>query len=197
MHLSPALSALKTYLQSYSYLTEYDIELFVQLSPELKRLSKDEFYIREGDVGKNAAFLVSGILRSFYTSDAGDQFTYCITFPNNFTSAYSSFITGLSTEENIQAITKVELLVFEKDKIIQLATDNNQWTHFLKWFAEQQYIELEKRIFQLHKYNASQRYAALLKNHPELLQHIPLQYLASYLGVTQRHLSRIRKDFSF
>jgi CRP-like cAMP-binding protein len=197
MHLSPALSALKTYLQIYSYLTEYDIELFVQLSPELKRLSKDEFYIREGDVGKNAAFLVSGILRSFYTSDAGDQFTYCITFPNNFTSAYSSFITGLSTEENIQAITKVELLVFEKDKIIQLATDNNQWTHFLKWFAEQQYIELEKRIFQLHKYNASQRYAALLKNHPELLQHIPLQYLASYLGVTQRHLSRIRKDFSF
>ena len=71
------------------------------------------------------------------------------------------------------------------------------WIKFLKIVAEQQYIELEKRIFQLQKNNAFERYSDLLKNHPEYLQNIPLQYLASYLGITQRHLSRIRREICF
>lgn len=197
MHLSPAQSALKSHLESYLLLSDHDIEQFIQLSTEIKNLDKGDFYSREGEVCNNAAFVVSGIFRSFYTSDKGDDFTYCITFPGNFTTAYSSFITGLPTEENIQAITPVKMIVFEKNKIIQLASGNLNWTQFLKIFAEQQYVELEKRLFQMHRYNAAQRYASLLKNQPEYLQQIPLQYLASYLGVTQRHLSRIRKEISF
>ena len=197
MNHSLAEVSLMEYLRSFSFLSENDIENFIGLSSDIVQLQKGEYYIREGEISKNAAFLVSGILRSFYTSDVGDEFTYCITFPNNLASAYSSFINGKSTEENIQAITPVTMLVFEKEKIMQLTANNNQWTYFLKWYAGQQYIELEKRIFQLHKFNASQRYTFLLKNQPELLQYIPLQYLASYLGVTQRHLSRIRKEISF
>lgn len=197
MQMSSAQEALISYPRSFPFLTEDDIEDFIRLVAEIKMLQKGEFYIREGDVAKDAAFVISGILRSFYTSDKGNDFTYCITFPNQFTTAYSSFISGLPTDENIQAITNVELLVFAKEKFIQLASDKYQWLQFLKMFAEQQYLELEKRIFQLHKYKASERYAVLLKHQPEYIRHIPLQYLASYLGVTQRHLSRIRKDLSF
>jgi CRP-like cAMP-binding protein len=197
MQLSPQHLELKTSLRLISFLSDSDIEQFILLSPKIKYLKKGEFYIREGETANSAVFVVSGILRSFYTSDKGDEFTYCITFPKTFTSAYSSFISGLPTEENVQAITEAELIVIEKEKIIQLAVGNHQWTHFLKFFAEQQYLELEKRIFQLHKFDAAQRYASLLKHQPELLQHIPLQYLASYLGISQRHLSRIRKQFSF
>ena len=42
-----------------------------------------------------------------------------------------------------------------------------------------------------------QRYGNLIKNQPEYIQNIPLQYVASYLGITQRHLSRIRKEITF
>ncbi|MNT99762.1 hypothetical protein D3C72_2426980 [compost metagenome] len=63
--------------------------------------------------------------------------------------------------------------------------------------AEQQYLELEKRIFQLQKETALQRYTVLLRDQPEFVQQIPLQYLASYLGITQRHLSRIRSEITF
>lgn len=63
--------------------------------------------------------------------------------------------------------------------------------------AEEQYLELEKRVFQLQKETASQRYANLIKDHPEFIQQLPLHYLASYLGITQRHLSRIRNQISF
>ena len=111
--------------------------------------------------------------------------------------AYSSFLTAHPTQENIQAITKTELLIIQKSKFETLSHQNSNWTYFLKTIAEQQYIELEKRIFQLQKSDAKKRYAELVKNQPEFIQKIPLQYLASYLGITQRHLSRIRKDFTF
>lgn len=68
---------------------------------------------------------------------------------------------------------------------------------FLKMIAEQEYLELEKRFFQMQRDSAAKRYASLLYNQPNYIQEIPLQYLASYLGITQRHLSRIRKEISF
>jgi CRP-like cAMP-binding protein len=109
--------------------------------------------------------------------------------------AYSSFLTGEASQETIQAITPTELLIISKEKIESLVNKNAKWVYFLKTIAELQYIELEKRIFQLQKSNAAKRYAGLMKNQPEYIQTIPLQYLASYLGVSQRHLSRIRKEF--
>jgi CRP-like cAMP-binding protein len=187
---------IKNYLKSYNILTDDEIEIFIQKTTK-RNLNKQDFFIKEGETCKEVAFVLSGIFRSFYISDKVEEITYCITFPNNLMTAYSSFITGQSTVENIQAITNVELLIIPKSTIDDLVSENPNWIKFLKIVAEQQYIELEKRIFQLQKNNAFQRYSDLLKNQPEYIQNIPLQYLASYLGITQRHLSRIRKEISF
>ncbi|MNY11874.1 hypothetical protein D3C86_1449250 [compost metagenome] len=111
--------------------------------------------------------------------------------------AYSSFITGNPSVEAIQAISQVSLLVIQKNKLDELVLENQIWTQFLKVIAEQQYLELEKRVFQLQKETAAQRYASLLQNQPQFILQIPLHYLASYLGITQRHLSRIRKEITF
>lgn len=187
---------IENYLKSYNILTDDEIEIFVQKTTK-RILKKQDYFIIEGDTCKEVAFVLNGILRSFHISDKGEEITYCITFPENLMTAYSSFITGQSALENIQAITDVELLIISKNTIDDLVIENPNWIKFLKIIAEQQYIELEKRIFQLQKNNAFQRYSDLLKNHPEYIKYIPLQYLASYLGITQRHLSRIRNGTYF
>lgn len=187
---------IENYLKSYNILTDDEIEIFIQKTVK-RNLNKLDYFIKEGETCKEVAFVLNGIFRSFYISDKVEEITYCITFPENLMTAYSSFITGQSTVENIQAITDVELLIIPKNTIDDLVSKNPNWIKFLKIVAEQQYIELEKRIFQLQKNNAFQRYSDLLKNQPEYIQNIPLQYLASYLGITQRHLSRIRKEISF
>ena len=110
--------------------------------------------------------------------------------------AYSSFITGEGSLENMQALSSAELLVIKKSEMEKLTKSPN-WIKFLKIIAEQHYLELEKRVFQLQRDNAVQRYTLLLENQPEYIQQIPLQYLSSYLGITQRHLSRIRKEIVF
>jgi CRP-like cAMP-binding protein len=187
---------LEDYLKKVNIFTEKEIEQVINLGTK-KTLNKGDFFIRQGEMCKEVAFIVSGTLRSYYVTEKGEEISYCITFPNNFMTAYSSFITGQRTEETIQAITQVELIMIPKSTIDALANEHPNWVKFLKLMAEQQYLELEKRIFQLQKNNALQRYSDLIKNQPELIASIPLQYLASYLGVSQRHLSRIRREITF
>jgi CRP-like cAMP-binding protein len=108
--------------------------------------------------------------------------------------AYSSFITGDPTPENIQALIKTQLLVIRKDDITKLKDSSLNWIILEKFFAEQQYIALEERIFSYQKEKAKQRYRDLVKKQPQLLQEVSLQHLATYLNITPRHLSRIRKE---
>lgn len=187
---------LRKFLQSFNTLTVDEIEEFIALS-KIRDLNKGDYFIREGENCKEVAFVLSGIFRSYFISAKGDEITYCITFPNNLMSAYSAFITGQCSTENIQALTSSELLLISKNSIDGLVSKNPSWIKVMKIIAEQQYIELEKRVFQLQKTSALQRYTDLVNNQPEYVQKIPLQYLASYLGITQRHLSRIRKEISF
>lgn len=186
----------RQYFKSFNVLTDKEIEELI-LIMSIRKIEKLDFLVREGEVCKEVGFLVSGIFRSYYVSEHGEEITYCIIFPNNLLTAYSSFITGNATQENIQAISSAELMVIPKQEIVQRAHKSPNWLVFMKIMAEQQYIELERRVFQLQRDNAAQRYATLLKEQPEYLQKIPLQYLASYLGITQRHLSRIRKETAF
>ncbi|MGY4539760.1 CRP-like cAMP-binding protein [Mucilaginibacter sp. UYNi724] len=184
------------FLKSFGILTDDQIGDFIQLSTK-KLFKKSEYFIKEGEICKHVAFVLSGSLRSYYTSDKDEEITYCITFPNSLMTAYSSFLTALPTQENIQAITQTEVLIIQKAKFEKLTQQNSSWVYFLKAIAEQQYIELERRIFQLQRSDAAKRYTDLMKNQPEYIQKIPLQYIASYLGISQRHLSRIRKEIAF
>lgn len=164
---------------------------------EQRKLKKNELFAEEGLRSHEVAFILSGIFRSYYTTAEGNDITYCFRFPGDFLASYSSYITGEPSVETLQAIVPAEILVITKTDIQKLVDRHINWTVFLKMVAEQQYIELEQRIFQLQKNTAAERYAKLLADQPEYLQQLPLQYLASYLGITQRHLSRIRRGISF
>lgn len=187
---------IKDYFQSFNLFSEDEIKEFLQLF-ELRKVSKNDYFIQEGERCKEVGFIQSGIFRSFYMSDDGKDMTYCFRFPNHMIAAYSSFISGGLSKENMQAITDAEVLVVKKKTVDEWVQDHMNWTRFVKIIAEQEYLELETRFFQLQRDSAAQRYSTLLSNHPDYIQNIPLQYLASYLGITQRHLSRIRKEITF
>jgi len=194
--MAPAKDILRDYFERIGIFTEEEIREALPLFKE-KTLKKSDDFVSEGERCTEVGFILSGTCRSFYLSGTGEEITYCFRFPGEFVAAYSSFITGQGSLEYMQALTKTELLVISKNDVDVLADRYSGWLKFLKIVAEQQYIELEKRIFQLQRLSAKQRYDGLLKNHPEYVQQIPLQHIASYLGITQRHLSRIRKELIF
>ncbi len=182
----------ENYLRSFQVLTEEEILKFRSIA-STQNLNKGDFFAESGKVNRLVGFINSGILRSFYMSSTDEDVTYCFRFTGGFCSAYSSFITGNPSIESLQAITDVELLYWTKDQLVQLEKESPNWTMLLKILTEYEYFELERRVFMLQKEPAEKKYLDLMEHQPELIKQIPLNYLASYLGITQRHLSRIRK----
>lgn len=179
------------YLQQYNLFTDSEISEFISLAT-ISTIKKGDFFIKQDEICTTLSFVNFGIFRSFYYSNNYEEITYCFTFPNSLLVAYSSFITQNKSEENLQALTDSEIISISKKTLENLAKSNNKWLNFLKTIAEKEYVELEKWIFNHQKSNAQKRYVDLINNYPQFVQQIPLHYIASYLGITQRHLSRIR-----
>lgn len=186
---------MRAYFESLNFFTEEELDRLTGVGTDVS-VKKGDYFIREGAICKKVAILKSGLFRSFYYNSDQQEATYCLTFPNNFLTAYTSFITQTPSKESIQALSDAEMIIVSKEELDELQAGGQKWVLFAKNVAEQQYIELENRIFQLQREKAETRYQNLMEEHPEYIQHIPLQHLASYLGISQRHLSRIRKQIS-
>jgi len=171
-------------------------EDWLTLAPSIttRTLHNKDFLLVQGDVAKEIYWIKKGMLRSFYYNEKNEEITYCITFENSLMTALSSFISGLPTPENIQAIGPVELLVIHKDSVDKHCKNSLKWTTFFKQLIEEQFMVLENKLFNIQKYSAKKRYEKLIEEQPQYVQQIPVQYLASYLNITPRHLSRIRRE---
>jgi CRP-like cAMP-binding protein len=187
---------MEQYLRSFNVLTGQEIQTMLEAGRS-RIIKKGEFLISEGQVCREVAFVKSGFFRSFCHTAGGDEITYCFTFAGSFVTAYSSFISGQKTIENVHALADAEVFSIPQKEIIRLENTSPNWLRLSKMNAEEEFMKMEKRVFQLLKENAENRYRDLVLNHPEYLQLIPLSQLASYLGITQRHLSRIRKSVRF
>jgi CRP-like cAMP-binding protein len=186
---------MKTFFQNLNMLTAGELgQIDKYVSTRL--LKKGDFLIREGMVCDEIVYVRSGTLRSFYISDQGEEITYCLTFEGNMMTAFSSLITGKPTEESIQALSDTTLMVLRKKHLDILYASANNWLKVGKYLTELQYVGLENRIFSYQKFSAKKRYEALISNQPEHIQKIPVKYLASFLNITPRHLSRLRKEIS-
>ena len=183
---------MEEYLNSFDFFTKEEIEKVTALGT-YKTIKKGEFFFKGGLCGK-VAFVETGVFRHFHHLDSGEEISYCFTFSNNFITAYSSFVSNKATSEHIQALADARILVFPKTEIENLINTHKNWMLFSKKIAERQYMKREERIFLLQKDKAKYKYEYLLQRKPEYLQSVPLQYLASYIGVTQRHLSRLRRS---
>ena len=183
---------MKSVFQSIQVLPQNELELLDDLIT-FRKLKKGELLLQENQVSNEIVFIKKGILRSYFFNHQGDEITNCFAFENEFMASFSSFITQNVAEENIQAIADTELQVISRESLEKLYALGIHWQEIGRKLTEMEYVTLQKRMISFQKLSGTQRYEELYKNHKKYLQLIPLQYLASYLGVTPRHLSRIRK----
>jgi len=104
---------IKQYFSTFNVFSDQEIEDFIQLF-EVRRYHKNDFFVKEGQSCNEIAFIEAGIFRSYYSSADGIDMTYCFRFPNDLMASYSSFITGNSSVETMQALSEADLLVIKK-----------------------------------------------------------------------------------
>ncbi|RKR11972.1 CRP-like cAMP-binding protein [Flavobacterium sp. 90] len=183
---------MKTVFQSIQILPQKELEQLEDLIT-FRTLKKGELLLKENQICNEIYFIKKGILRSYFFNHQGDEITNCFAFENEFMASFSSFITQNVAEENIQALAETELQVLSRESLEKLYNSGIHWQEIGRKLTEMEYVTLQKRMISFQKLSGTQRYEELYQNHQKYLQLIPLQHLASYLGVTPRHLSRIRK----
>jgi CRP-like cAMP-binding protein len=157
-------------------------------------LSKNDFLITEGKTCRHLYFLQTGALRGFYHAD-GKEITHWFAFENDFVTSFHSFITEEPAVENIQLLEGSVLWAISKETLTKLFDKFHEIERLVRIANEKYYIRLEERFINAQFKTAAELYENLLRQSPHILERAPLGYIASYLGISQETLSRIRSRF--
>lgn len=158
-----------------------------------KKIAKGDFFVEEGKTSKHLGFVEKGFLQYFVIVDGEEKTTYAAG-ENSFVASLVSLLKQVPALENIRAVVDTDIWVIEKKKLEQLREDIPHFKDFYIGLLEWQICCIDEARFDAIMLDAKQRYEKMLDKEPELVQQIPLNYLASILGVTPRHLSRIRNN---
>jgi len=157
-------------------------------------LPKNRIIEEEGKIPKYLYFIVEGYLRLFYYDSEGNEVTTHINCPPGFITAYFDFTNQTKATENLECITESQLLRITKEDLDSLMEQSQRLKDFSIWVFQQAIMYNEQRTKDLATLTAEQRYFKLMENHPTILHNVPLQYIASFLGMNPKSLSRIRKQ---
>lgn len=144
-----------------------------------------------GHTCKTIYFVNRGGIRIYYFKEAID-ITESFEFEGAFVARAESLFTGQPSRKGIQAIEDTSLIAIDSNKLFKLFDNHPDLERLFRKIIETSYVNTVNRIESLQFNTAEERYRALIKAAPDVLKRVPLKYVASYLGITQVSLSRIR-----
>lgn len=166
------------------------VEKFTPVSIE-----KNKFLLKEGKICTASHFIENGIIRSYIYDVDGNEVTTGFFTKNNFASDLLSYFQRTPAKEYIQTVTDCETWCMTYEDMQECFHTIPEFREFGRLNIVNQYTALKRRMLSMLQETAEQRYSDLITSRPEIFQHVPLKYIASYLGITDTSLSRIRKEF--
>ncbi|MBK9981046.1 MAG: Crp/Fnr family transcriptional regulator [Saprospiraceae bacterium] len=167
-----------------------DLEKIVKVF-ELQNFKKNDFVVEEGKTSRYMGFVETGMFQYYVIKD-GEERTSYVSIENTFFASVLSFISEKPSLENVKALVDGSISMLSKTNLKMLLNEIPAFKDFYIGLLEATLCGIDASRYDLIVLTAEQRYEKMLLNEPHLLQQIPLQHLASMLGVTPRHLSRIR-----
>ena len=160
----------------------------------LKKLPKKKYLIREGEVINYLPFIKSGLMLNYRLDGEGERHVIQIRWTGLWLGDLYSFFSNSPTYFNILTYQPTELLLIDRETFNYITEKHPVYEKFFRLSIQNAYIETLNQIYNLHSSSASERYHDLIKNVPELFDHMPHYQIASYLGIKPQSLSRIRKN---
>ncbi len=161
-----------------------------------KELDAHQYQLKAGQICNEYLFLEEGFMRSYATDVDGEEVTTGFYGPANVVFEVSSFFTRSLSQEYIQAAVPCKGWYISYEQLNKLFHDLPEFREFGRSILVKGYTALKSRMLDTITQTAEQRYIQLLNSKPEVLQQASLKHIASYLGITDSSLSRIRKEYS-
>lgn len=160
---------------------------------DYKIIPKNTLILKAGEICENYMFIQKGIMRSYIIDGEETEITTNFYTKNQVAIEPASFFNRSVSRENIQTLTDCTVWLVDFIEMNQHFNHYPEHREFGRRLLVRSMVELKERMILLQTEMAEKRYFLLLKENPEILKYVPLKQIASYLGVTDTSLSRIRK----
>ncbi|ANE51884.1 Crp/Fnr family transcriptional regulator [Flavisolibacter tropicus] len=152
---------------------------------------KNATIVQEGALSSKMYFIFKGATRAFYFHQ-GKEYTDWFMFENMFMCSLLSFFGGQASAQCIETLEASDMLVLTREQINWLCDKHHDMQKLNSILLTNGLISLQQNVIDQRFKTAQERYVILLKTFPQIIQRVPLKHIASYLGITQETLSRIR-----
>lgn len=157
------------------------------------RYSKGHILLKADKVETSIYFIKKGIVRA-YANTGDNETTFWFGKEGDTVISMKSYVAGQKGYEDVELLEDGELYKLKTKNLQELFQKDIHIANWGRKFAEQELVKTEERLISLQFRTATERYKELLQDHPHLIQRVQLGYIASYLGITQVSLSRIRAE---
>ncbi|MGB3467365.1 MAG: Crp/Fnr family transcriptional regulator [Cyclobacteriaceae bacterium] len=178
------------HIRQYFGCSELDASGLQNLFEE-QHLKKGDFHTREGQYNSGLSFILSGCMRVYRIAD-GKEYTQWLSGHGEFITDIASLSLGKPARWNITSLTDCKLYTLSASDYPQIKKFVPDWPEIEKLFLAKCFMIMEDRVFSFLSLSAEERYDWFSSERSELLNYVPLQYLASMLGMSPETLSRIR-----
>lgn len=161
-----------------------------------KEFQKNDFVLEEGRVCQLYCYIEEGFMRAYTYDHDGNEVTTGVYSPRQIVCDLSSFFKRIPAQEYIQALTDCKVWFITYEELQHVFHAMPYFREFGRMILVNSYAELKQRMLSMLQETAETRYARLMETNPMIFQKVPLKMIASYIGVTDTSLSRIRKEYA-
>ena len=187
------MNELLDYLLQFGSLNQRQQDLIASKATALS-LPREAYFLEAGQVARQVGFVLEGILRVCYYNNKGEETTRYFIDEQHLVMDARGLDYQVASSEYVQAVTDCQLLVFSNQDWRELSQTIVGWEEIVQKIISKSLLQKLEKISPLVSQDAATRYRDFLQKFPQLANRVPLGYLASYLGMTQSSLSRIRKN---
>lgn len=187
------IQKIKKIIEPVISLTDDELSAFCNAF-ELRKISKNELFLKEGQICNFVGLVNYGLLVYFKTTADGEELTTDFAFEGDWVTHNPSRLTNTASAINIRAIEETEVFVMKQQDLNELYVQIPKIERLGRLLTEQAYLKIVDQTIELQVLSAKERYENLLKKHPDIVQKVQLYHIANYLGIAPKSLSRIRKE---
>ncbi|MGD1945184.1 MAG: Crp/Fnr family transcriptional regulator [Croceivirga sp.] len=189
------MQMLREYFKGFGGISSSDMDFLVNQCTE-KTLEKGDKLIRSHQHVDSIYFIASGFLHYFSHNEFGERITLKIIGQNNCWTIMDSFFHHKKTSDVCQALTDVRYCELKRSDYLNIKSKNKELANFIQTITEYLLTSKVSEANKKSKMSVEERYLDLLHYHPDMVQQVPVNIIASYIGTSRETLHRIRRKLT-
>ena len=182
---------MKEVIQSHLAFSDESYDLLISIATE-REARKNQIVFHPDKQTSKILFLKKGLLRGYKLID-GKDYTHHFYLADWFATDFQSFLTEEPSQIYIKTVEDSVYLEFQKKDLLRLYRTSHELETLGRIIAEKAYLATVEKLANMQLHNLTEKYQHLMKTSPGLIQRVPQKYIASYLGVSEQSLSRIKQ----